>query len=83
MKVMEIPTLLSVVERVARGEGDVTEISQVVGCDDQPMINLLKQSGCIDANSRVVFGVTAQNIMNVILLWAALTALTRKGSQKR
>ncbi len=83
MKVSQIPVLMSAVERIARGEGDVSEISQIIGCDDQPMVNLLKQANCLDDNSRVPIGVTSQRILNVILFWAALTALTRKGSQRR
>ncbi|MBA7550573.1 hypothetical protein ES705_43092 [subsurface metagenome] len=83
MRVTQIPELMSAVERVARGEGDVSELSQIIGCDDQPLVNLLRQAGCIDANSRVPIGVTSQRILNVILFWAALTALSRKGSQRR
>jgi hypothetical protein len=74
MRAKDIPSLLGVCKRYARGEGDLSEITQLVGIDDKAMANLFRESNILDARGRVTFGVSEQDVLNVILFSLTIAA---------
>lgn len=70
----DIPTLTGTVNRFTRGEGHYVEIASIMGVDSTFLSNLFHDCNILDARGRVIYGVTVQDVLNVIMMALTISA---------
>lgn len=74
MMAKDIGSLIGLSNRYARGEGAEVEFQTITGIDAKVITRLFNECNILDANGRVIYGTTPQDILNALTLFMAIAA---------